>query len=473
MARKLKKSATKRPLPGKAARFTVKIEYINEKGFGVAFYQGHQLNIPKTLPGEQVLVEYDPRRHRKDRIHLLKIVEPSPDRRTPPCKYFDECGGCHLQHVEYPRQRQLKRAIVERQRAAYPALKSFNVAEVVGMPEPLHYRNKCQMPFQNQGGAVVYGLYRSGTHQLIAVDECLVESRDANAALKIVKQWAERYHIPPYDEVTREGILRHLVVRKGMFTNQVMVILVVQSREIDTLPRLLQELKFGLPALHSVYLNIQDKPVNTILGEESILIWGEPYIEEQIGRLKFRIYPKTFFQVNSVQTVKLLEHLVQEVQFQPEDVVLDLYSGVGTIALYVAPRVRKVVGVEADLLAVKAANENAANNQIQNAEFISGAAEDQLPALLAEVEPSVVIVDPPRKGLKPEVVEALLQYQPQKIAYISCNPKTLMRDLAVLVEGGYSGSTIFPFDMFPQTAHIESLVVLERASVNSENPTET
>ncbi len=461
MAKKIKKSGSKRPLPGRASRFQVKIEYINEKGYGVAFYQGHKLNVPKTLPGEQVLVEYDPGRPRKDRIHLLKIVETSPHRRTPPCRYFDECGGCHLQHVDYALQRTLKRQIVERQLAAYPVLKMFDVAPVEGMPEPLHYRNKCQMPFQDQGGTVVYGLYRSGTHQLIPVDECLVETRDANAALKIVKQWAERHRVPVYDEVTREGILRHLVVRKGMFTNQVMVILVVNSREITVLPRLLQELKYGLPALHSVYLNIQPEPVNTILGQENILMWGEPFIEEQIGRLRFRIYPHTFFQVNSVQTVKLLERLLQTTPLKSTDVVLDLYSGVGTVALYVAPRVKQVVGVEADSRAVHAAVENAEHNQLFNAHFIAEPVEKRLAELLATHQPTVVIVDPPRKGLHPDVVEALLAYQPERLVYISCNPKTLARDLALLVEGGYRGNTIYPFDMFPQTAHVESLVTLE------------
>lgn len=461
MAKKIKQSSHKRALPRRASRFPVKIEYINEKGHGVAFYQGHKLNVPKTLPGEQVLVEYDPTRPRKDRIHLIKILETSPHRQTPPCQYFDECGGCHLQHMDYALQQTLKRQIIERQLAAYPILKPLAVAPVSGMPEPLHYRNKCQMPFQEQGGTVVYGLYRSGTHQLIPVEECLVETRDANAALKIVKQWAEQYRVPVYDEITREGILRHLVVRKGMFTNQVMVILVVKSREITVLPRLLQALKYGLPALHSVYLNIQPDPVNTILGEENILMWGEPYIEEQIGRLRFRIYPHTFFQVNSVQTVKLLEQLLRTTPLEGTDVVLDLYSGVGTVALYIAPRVKQVIGIEADSRAVHAANENAENNQVRNVQFIAGVVEKRLAEFLTIYQPHVVVVDPPRKGLHPDVVQALLNYPPKQLVYISCNPKTLARDLALLMEGGYKGNKIYPFDMFPQTAHVESLITLE------------
>ncbi len=464
MARKIKKSSSKRALPGKAIRFTVKVEYLNEKGFGVAFHQGHKLNVPKTLPGEQVVVEYDPRRPRKDRIHLIKILEPSPHRQTPPCAYFDECGGCHLQHVDYKYQLQLKRQVVERQLMAYPELKSIPVAEVTGMPEALHYRNKCQMPFQQQGDQIVYGLYRSGTHQLIPIDQCLVESRDANTALQIVRQWAQRYRIPVYDEITREVALRHLVVRKGMFTNQVMVVLVSRTREVDMLPALLKAMKYDLPSMHSMYLNIQPNPVNTILGDENILIWGSPYIEEQIGRLKFRIYPDTFFQVNSVQMVKLLDRLLNEVTFTKEDVVLDLYSGVGTVALYVAPQVKKVTGVEADMRAVKAANENLEVNQIFNAEFIAAAVEEKLPQILETVKPTIVVVDPPRKGLHPDVIRHLLDYQPQKLVYISCNPRTLARDLSLLVAGGYRSRTIYPVDMFPQTAHVENLVVLERAT---------
>ncbi len=441
----------------------VKVEYLNENGDGVAFYQKKKLTVKKALPGEEVLITYNPLRPRKARIELKRILVSSPDRITPPCSYFEDCGGCHLQHLNYSKQLAFKQQIIQPQLLPYPQLKSLSVAKVVGMPTPQHYRNKTQMPFQQQGEDIAYGLYRRGTHELIPVEYCLVESKDANRTLQIVREWAKRFRIPVYDEITHQGILRHVMVRKGQFTNQVMVVLVTTTREVPHWKFLVEDLKQGLSSLRSVILNVNPKRTNVILGEENVVMWGDPFIQEQLGRILFRIYPTTFFQTNSVQTVKMLEKLVQLVQFSGKEQVLDLYSGIGTIGLYIAHYVQKVVGLDINETAIEAANQNASDNQIFNAEFFAtDAGQGFLRHLPQDFRPEVVIVDPPRKGLTSHIIRDIIHLQPQKIVYISCHPKTLVRDLVEFYQKGYRASTIFPFDMFPHTSHVESLVVLEK-----------
>lgn len=447
----------------KRSLLTLKIEDLNESGAGVSFYKRMKINIPKTLPGEVVEAEYQPHRPRHDRIRLLNILETSPRRVTPPCQYFENCGGCQLQHLDYEEQLQFKRNILQRLLLTYPSLKGITIHPVVGMPEPFHYRNKSQMPYQYLRGEAVFGLFRAGTHEVISIDECIVESREANQVLRIVRQWANEYQIPIYDETTRSGLLRHVVVRKGMFTHELMILLVVTSSEVPHWNELLQALKMGISNLHSVQLNINSQATNVILGKENIVFWGEPYIKEQIGQHFFRIYPGTFFQINSVQMIKILERMVDIASFQSDDFVLDLYCGVGVIALHVAGLVKKVVGIDNHPGAIEAAQQNAVDNNIINAEFLAEDAEHFLKEF-SDTASSVdkIILDPPRKGLSLQIIDAITSASPRKIIYLSCNPRTLVRDLARFQEKGYHTREVFPFDMFPQTAHVESLVVLEK-----------
>ncbi len=451
-------------------RLNVKIEDLNEAGEGVAFYKKLKINVEKTLPGEEVLIEYHRERPRKDRIRLLKILQPSPHRREAPCPYFAECGGCQLQHLEYSRQLFFKQQQIQRLLLAYPALKHIIVQPVEGMPEPFYYRNKTQMPFQlmpplqpgGLQGEAMFGLFRSGTHEVIPIEQCLVESRDANRALQIIRDWANRFRISIYDETRHEGILRHAVIRKGIFTHQLMVVLVATAREIPHLPDLLRELKAGLPSLHGVQINLNSEKTNLILGEQNITAWGEPYIEERLGRRRYRVYPHTFFQVNSVQMVRLLDKLAQIAGLQPGDVLLDLFCGVGTIALHLADKVRQVIGIESNPGAVSAALQNAADNNAGNAEFFSGDARQKFRELReGGLQPAVIITDPPRKGIEETLIREICAAGPRTVVYLSCNPKTLVRDLEVFDQAGYRCKEIFPFDMFPQTYHVESLAALK------------
>ncbi len=443
----------------------VKIEDLNERAEGVAFYKTHKLSVKKVLPGEKVVLTYHPDNPPKDRIRLDEIVEPSPTRVEPPCPYFEECGACHVQHMEYGEQLRFKENLLKRLRLSSPLLRSLQVEPVVGMPEPSHYRNKTQMPFENQDGSMVYGLYRKGTHDIIPINYCLVENKDANQVLQTVKDWAELHSIPIYDEVRHTGTLRHVLIRKGFFTNQVMVIVVSRESELPHWKELVQALKMVIPTLRSVQININPDRTNHILGRENLLAWGDPFISEQVGKIRFRIYPNTFFQTNSVQTVKLLETISREAGLNSNDHLLDLYCGVGTIGLYLASQVKEVVGIENNEDAVLAAEQNAGDNEIFNTRFFNGNAENGIRNILPDkFQPDVVVVDPPRKGLSERLTEELLHLRPQKIVYVSCSPKTLMRDLEALVNGGYTAGTVHPFDMFPQTTHVESMVILQRTS---------
>ncbi|RMG65101.1 MAG: 23S rRNA (uracil(1939)-C(5))-methyltransferase RlmD [Calditrichaeota bacterium] len=448
---------------GRAVPFRLKIEELSESGHGLGFYKKRTIRVPKTLPGEEVEVVYRSENPPRARIELKRILHPSPHRQNPPCRYFEDCGGCHLQHLAYPEQLRFKRQIVQRHFLEHPGLRPVTIHPVEGMPNPFYYRNKCQMPFRFQEGQVVYGLYQAGTHQLVALDECLVENRDANQALRVVRDWMRRFRILPYDERSGEGVVRHLLVRKGMFTNQVMVVLVVAREEVPHWQELLRDLKAGVPSLRSFQFNINTGQTNRILGERTLPVWGEACIEEQLGTLKFRIYLDTFFQINSVQTVKILERLQSRLQAPPEAHLLDLYAGVGILSLSLARQVAAVTGVELVPAAVQAARQNALDNGITNARFICGDAAQVAGELLAENRPAdICLLNPPRKGVEPAVLEAIGKMRPEQIAYLSCHPRSLARDLSQLVEMGYRCEDVFLYDMFPQTYHVESLAFLRR-----------
>lgn len=464
----------RKPLPRKAGagafstgqrprRFSLKIEDLNDEGAGVGFRNKRKIAVPKTLPGERVVIEFVPDLPRKQRIHLLKVLEPSSSRQVPPCPYFSECGGCHLQHLSYAEQLRFKQQVIKKQLLGYPALRGIRVHPVVGVSDPLHYRNKCQMPFQKSGNKVVYGLFRSGTHEVLPIEECLVESRDANQALHIVRNWAEWFKIPIYDELRHEGLLRYTLVRKGIFTGQVMVVLVSSRREVPHWSDLLRMLKQGLPSLSSFVINVNPHVTNRILGAENLPVWGDPVIEERIGRYYFSIAPDTFFQINSVQWVRLLDHLMEEAGFSREDLLVDLFCGVGMISIFLSDKVKQIWGVENNPAAVQAARSNLRRNGVRNVDFVEGDAAAQLREFVQKsILPDWVIIDPPRKGIQPELIDVLLEMKPRQIVYISCNMKTLVRDLARLNEGGYSTEDIFPYDMFPHTYHVEAFTILRK-----------
>lgn len=444
-------------------KIQVSIKNLNENGDGVAYYKKLKITIQKVLPGEAVEIRYHKDRPRKDRIKLVRIVKESPYRIQPPCSYFEECGGCHLQHLDYKIQLDFKKNMINDLQISFPRLKRMDIAPVLEMPGPRHYRNKTQMPFKKINNMVKFGLFKKGTHKITPIETCLIENKDAIRALQIIRDWASIFHIEPYDETNHSGILRHAVIRKGQFTNQVMVIIVSTTPDLPQQKTLIQSLINEMPLLKSVILNIHNEENNVVLGEKNLLLWGTEFIEEKLGHLIFPIFPNTFFQANSIQILRLLQKMLKVAELDKNDRVADLFCGVGTIGLTVAGKVARVVGLDFNPDSIQAANQNALRNQIKNAHFFSGDLNKKFSHLFPQgFWPDVIFVDPPRKGLNASTIQEIAALKPEKIIYISCNPKTLLRDLQEFQDHHYSGNILLPFDFFPHTAHIESLVVLKR-----------
>ena len=441
----------------------LKIKSLNESGEGVGYYRQYLLTVEKTLPGEEIIIHYLPQHPRKNRIQLQKIIKKSPMRIEPPCPYFGQCGGCQLQHLAYPAQLQWKQQMIRDLLSDFPELQSVQVHPVAPMPGETHYRCKTQLPFQHKDQALVYGLYQQGTHEITPIDQCLVESRDANRVLEIVKDWAEHSKIPIYNEHTHSGSLRHVLIRKGQFSHQVMVVLVNRTAELPHLNKLLELLKAGIPSLKSLIVNHNPAKTNRILGGNNQVIWGEGFIEEKLGRLSFRIYPNTFFQSNPVQMLRLIDLLIKKAELQVTDKVLEIYCGTGIIGLLLNSHIHQLMGFDNNPDSIKTAQENAARNDISRTEFHIQDLSNGLPTRLSgNFQPDIIIADPPRKGLPQKLMQDMADLQPEKIIYISCNPKTLIANLSEFQKLGYITHEIHPFDMFPYTAQVECLAVMEK-----------
>jgi 23S rRNA (uracil1939-C5)-methyltransferase len=439
------------------------IKTLNSRGEGIGFFKKYKIGVEKTLPGEKVRVRYLPNRPRKDRIQLQEILKTSPLRVTPPCPYFNYCGGCQLQHLPYSEQLKFKQQCIRQALKAAGIPNDIQIHPAEPMPVETRYRNKTQMPFGNRKNQVIYGLYHHGTHDLIDINYCLVESIDANQALQIVKQWAGKYYISAYSERENFGVLRHVVVRKGQFTHQVMVIIISSTKSLPHWKELVSDLRDNLPSLKSVILNYNPHHSNVILGDSDQVLWGEPFIEEKLTGISFRIYPNTFFQTNSVQTVRLIDKMINLVELRKGQIVLDLFCGTGTIGLLMAHKVSQVLGLDNNEDSIRAARENCDQNQISNAEFrITQVYSGFTTALPQEWHPDIVIVDPPRKGLPQQTVPEICHLKPEKIIYVSCHPPSLANNLIDLSKFGYQAKEIYPFDMFPHTAHVESMTILQR-----------
>ncbi len=345
------------------------IQTLNAKGEGVGFFRKLKITVEKTLPGEDVSVRFLQDRPPGDRIRLQKILKASPIRIAPPCPYFEHCGGCQLQHLPYSEQLKFKHQWIRQAPSTVAGLRDVHVHEVEPMPVDTRYRNKTQMPYRNRKKQVIYGLYHHGTRDIIDSDYCLVESRDANQALRIVKDWANEYRVAAYSEEENSGVLSHVVVLKGQFTNQVMIGIVSRIKELPHYKDLLERLRNGLPSLKSVILNFNPHRTNTVLGDSSQILWGEPFIEEKLAKIRFRIYPDTFFQTNSVQMIRLIDKMIKVAEFRKDQAVMDLFCGTGTIGLLLADKVRQLVGVDNNESSIRAARENCNQNHIKNAEF--------------------------------------------------------------------------------------------------------
>lgn len=452
-------------------------------GEGIGKTDGYTFFVKNAVIGDTVSAVITKMKKGYGYAKMLKVLNASPDRVDPPCPEAARCGGCQIMELAYPAQLTFKEQKVRNnlERLGGLDLSSFAFLPIIGMDEesvPLHYRNKMQYPFgRNADGRIVTGFYAGRTHYLIETDNCPVALPGDEKIRQAVCAFAERNGLSVYDEESGKGLLRHLLIRRGSATGQVMVCLVINGDDLgsmETEQAFVAAMKETDPAICSICLNSNQEKTNVILGKTLRCLCGEPYIEEEItcggGTLRFCISPLSFFQVNTKQTEKLYGTALSFADLKGDETVWDLYCGTGTISLFVAGAAKKVIGVEVIPAAIEDAKENAGRNGIRNADFLCGRSEELFPeAVRQKNEPAdVVILDPPRKGCDAKLLEAIRKVAPGKIVYVSCDSATLARDLKILTgaddrEGAiYNIEKVQPVDMFPNTVHVETVVLMSR-----------
>jgi 23S rRNA (uracil1939-C5)-methyltransferase len=442
----------------------VEITGLSHGGEGVGRIDSTAVFVPHAIPGDVGEVEIVHRRKNYFLGRLVNLKQSSPERIDPPCPHAPACGGCQLQHMSYAGQVSWKRLQVEEALRRIGGLE-VEVAPVLRMSAPIHYRSRAQLPLGGSPGQVTMGFFRRGTHEIVDMQECMVQHPLMVKLAQAVRRTIADLRLPPYDEVRHRGIFRHAVIKASFSDETLMLVLVTRTESIPLQEEIVERLRREVPELVSIAHNINPTVTNVVYGERTKVIWGETYIYEQIGGMRYAISPRSFFQVNPQQTKALYDEVRRLANLSGGELVLDLYCGTGTIGLYLAKRAGRIVGVETIPDAVSDAKYNAAINRVSSAEFIQGQAEAVVPDLVRRMgEIDVAIVDPPRKGCEEAVLKALAQADVGRIIYVSCNPATLARDLAYLRERGYTPGRVQPVDMFPWTSHVESVVLLSRRS---------
>ncbi len=374
------------------------------------------------------------------------------------CPNFKKCGGCQLQNMDYDRQLRFKQA------QAVKLLGRFHrVSNIIGMKDPTHYRNKVQAAFGERGGKLISGVYQSSTHKIVPVDDCLIEDKIADSIIVTVKKLATSFKMRAFNDTTMRGFLRHVLVKRGFESGEIMVVLVTNDGEFKSSRSFINALLQRHPEITTIVRNINTRRTSMVLGDKSEVLYGSGYIEENLGGFRFRISPKAFYQINPVQTQVLYGKAVEFADLKGNETVVDAYCGTGTIGIFMSKNAGKVIGVELNSDAVNDAKYNAKLNGVKNIEFYNAdAGKFMVEMAELKMKADVVVTDPPRAGCSMEFLKSVLRLSPEKVVYISCNPKTLARDLRTLINGGYKVKKIQPVDMFPFTEHIECVCLLSK-----------
>jgi len=444
----------------KNKNYIMTINDIGEQGEGIGKIDGFTVFVKDALPGEKIKVIITKVNKNYAFGHLSEILEPSEYRVEPPCPVYKRCGGCSIQHLDYKKQLDFKRKKVFDCLERIGGFKKPDVKETAGMETPYYYRNKAQFPVRKGKNGIEIGFYAQRSHNVINIDSCLIQHSINNKILKIVKDFITEEKISVYDEETGKGLIRHIVTRVGYVTDEKLVCIVINGNNLPKSDKLIEKLK-EIKGLKGVVLNINKANTNVVLGRENKVIWGDNFITDYIGNVKFEISTNSFYQVNPLQTKVLYGKALELAELSGNENVLDIYCGIGTISLFLAQKAKKVVGVEIVEQAIKDAKRNARINNIKNTEFIAGAAEDVIPKLYKDgFVADVVVVDPPRKGCDTAVLDTIINMKPEKVVYVSCDPATFARDLKILCENGYSINEVYPVDQFCHSTHIENVVKL-------------
>ena len=464
---------------------TITIEDIGNDGEGIGKYEGYTLFVKGAVPGDVAKVKILKAKKTYGYAKVEELVLPSPDRVIPKCPVAGRCGGCQLQHVSYERQLAYKANKVKNcllRIGGIPEERLAAITEpVIGMEEPFYYRNKAQYPVgTDKEGKPVMGFYAGHSHNIIDCTDCAIQEPVNAVILPVVKQFMQEKEILAYNEETGKGLLRHVLTRVGFKTREVMVCLIINGRKFPGAEELAEKLEevirsfkdrdgAGGYVLKSFCLNVNTEKTNVILGQEILPVYGDAYITDYIGNIKYQISPLSFYQVNPKQTVKLYEKALEYAGLTGNEVVWDLYCGIGTISLFLAQKAKQVYGVEIIPQAIEDAKVNSKLNNLNNAEFFAGAAEDVMPAKYKEsnntMKADVICVDPPRKGCEESLLDTVVAMEPKRIVYVSCDPATLARDVKYLESKNYELQKVCPVDQFGHTGHVETVVLLSQKEV--------
>ncbi|MBR6252410.1 MAG: 23S rRNA (uracil(1939)-C(5))-methyltransferase RlmD [Clostridia bacterium] len=429
-------------------------------GEGIAKIDGYTLFVDGAIKGEKIKVLVVKANKTYGYGKILEIIEKSPDRVEPICPQYKRCGGCVLQHMSYEAQMRYKEEKVKKTLNKFLGDYSYQFNSIIGMGIPYNYRNKAQYPCQN--GKI--GFYSPRTHDVIENDYCYIQDEEADKLAKRSFELLMQFGNECYDETNASGNIRHIMVRIGKNTGEMMLVIITNKEELLGTEEMIDTLKNEFANLKSIVQNINSKSTNIIMGQKCITLYGEDYIVDTLGEYNFKISPLSFYQVNPVQTEALYYTAIEMADLKGDETAFDLYCGIGTISSFLSSKCKKVYGVEIVPEAIEDAKENAQLNNISNIDFRCGAAEELIPKMYEEenISADVVFVDPPRKGCDVELLNTIIKMKPKKMVYISCNVATLGRDIKYLVDNGFELKEVQPVDQFPQTAHVESIAVLER-----------
>ena len=438
------------------------------QGEGIAKSDGITIFVPNTLKDEKAKIKSLKVASNIAYCKLIELTQKSPYRVETDCETYAKCGGCNMRHIDYNHTLEIKKESV--QTTLRKALgREVKIDEVIGMEEPRYYRNKLQYPVgKDENGMPVMGVFAERSHRIIPTKNCMIQDKLSQEIANDLFEYMKENDIPPYDESTREGSVRHIIIRIGKKTNEVMITIVSNTKTIKnrrTEKNMTKFITSKYPEIKTIVKNINSKNTNVILGydKENVKLYGDGYIEDYLGDFKFKISPMSFYQVNPVQTEKLYSKAVEYAELTGKETIFDLYCGIGTIGIFASPKAEKIYGVETISEAIEDAKVNARLNNIENAEYYVGDVEEFLPKFIEshKINADVIFVDPPRKGCDKVAIDTLIEIEPKKIVYVSCNPATLARDISLLEEK-YELKKLSIVDMFPFTSHSESVCVLER-----------
>ena len=448
-------------------KLIIHITGMTSEGYGVGKSQdGVAIFVPNSAVGDraEVLIVKVLKNYCFGK--LINLVTPSPDRCRVDCPVFLKCGGCCYRHITYDAELKIKEQKVRDAIARIAGL-DVKINPIIGAVNPNHYRNKAQFPIaKDKDGNILMGFYGFHSHRVVDTGTCLLQPKIFDRIMEVVRDFLKRTNLSVYDEITHKGLLRHLYIRYGEKTGEIMVCLVVNGDKIKAQEELVNSLKENISEIKSVVINSNKEKTNVIIGTKNNTIFGENYIVDNLCGLNFRISPNSFYQVNHSQAERLYTKAKEYASLSGEETLVDLYCGTGTIGLTMAKDCKRLVGVEIVPQAIKDARLNAEINGITNAEFICGDATKCADKLKNEgIKPDVVVVDPPRKGLTPELIQTIKEMSPKRVVYVSCDPGTLARDLKLFEENKYSPQELTPFDLFPRTSHVECVVLMSRVNI--------